>query len=43
MRNQTFPGDFLERGREDAGIPGFHEFTFYRAQVVESFLSRHTL
>lgn len=34
MRNQTFPGDFLDRGREDAGIPGFHEFTFYRTAAL---------
>ncbi len=34
MRNQTFPEDFLERGREDAGIPGFHEFTFYRTAAL---------
>lgn len=34
MRNQTFPGDFLDRGREDAGIPGFHEFTFYRTATL---------
>lgn len=34
MRNQTFPEDFLERGREDAGIPGFHEFTYYRTAAL---------
>jgi len=34
MRNQTFPPEFLERGREDAGIPGFHEFTFYRTAAL---------
>jgi pimeloyl-ACP methyl ester carboxylesterase len=34
MHNQTFAPDFLERGREDAGIPGFHEFTFYRTAAL---------
>jgi pimeloyl-ACP methyl ester carboxylesterase len=34
MRNQTFAQEFLERGREDAGIPGFHEFTFYRTAAL---------
>jgi pimeloyl-ACP methyl ester carboxylesterase len=34
MRNQTFAPEFLERGREDAGIPGFHEFTFYRTAAL---------
>ena len=34
MRNRTFPDDFLERGREDAGIPGFHELTFYRTAAA---------
>ncbi|MFQ5683267.1 MAG: alpha/beta fold hydrolase [Candidatus Binatia bacterium] len=34
IRNHTFPDDFLERGREDAGIPGFHELNFYRAATL---------
>lgn len=34
IRNHTFPDDFLERGREDAGIPGFHEMNFYRAATL---------
>lgn len=34
MRNRTFAEDFLERGREDAGIPGFHEMTFYRTAAL---------
>jgi pimeloyl-ACP methyl ester carboxylesterase len=34
MRNQTFAPDFLERGREDSGVPGFHEFTFHRTAAL---------
>lgn len=34
MRNPTFADAFLERGREDAGVPGFHEMTFYRTAAL---------
>ncbi len=34
ISNHTFSDDLLERGREDAGIPGFHEMNFYRAATL---------
>ena len=32
ISTRTFPDDFLERGREDSGIPGFQEMNFYRTE-----------
>ncbi len=34
IRNHTFSDDLLERGREDAGIPGFLEMNFFRAATL---------